>query len=208
MAIKTSANADAFEGAMTQLAQSRLTVKEAAFVTGLGERVVNHEIDARIIPSQMSGGDRRIRGVDVLYLSAIRNVRGALGRPFRRRLRNAIAHAAAENAREATVEHFHVLLQDLEAGLLGAFRELQAARNDHIDSKADVLCGEPVIKGTRIAARHVADLVKSGASTAEIREDFDLTDDQIRSAVVFDQVTPKRGRPTSRRQRTVHVPAV
>jgi uncharacterized protein (DUF433 family) len=192
---------------MTQLAESHLTVKEAAFVTGVGERMVNHEIDARIIPSRTSGGDRRIRGVDVLYLSAVRNIREGLGQPFRRRLRNAIAHAAAENVPEATVEHFHVLLQELEAGLLEAFRELQAARNEHIESKADVLAGEPVIKGTRIAARHIADLVKRGASQAELRDDFDLTDDQIRAAVVFDRVTPKRGRPAIRRQRTTHVSA-
>jgi uncharacterized protein (DUF433 family) len=193
--------------AMTQLAESHLTVKEAAFVTGVGERIVNHEIDARIIPSQLSGGDRRIRGFDVLYLSAVRNVRDGLGQPFRRRLRNAIAKAAAEQAAEATVEHFHVLLQELEVGLLGAFSELQAARNDHIESRAEVLAGEPVIKGTRIAARHIADLVKRGASTAEIRDDFDLTDAQIRAAVVFDRVTPKRGRPMGRRQRTAHVSA-
>jgi uncharacterized protein (DUF433 family) len=192
---------------MTQLAETQLTVREAAFVTGMGERIVNHEIDARIIPSKTAGGDRRIGGVDVLYLSAVRNIRDGLGQPFRRRLRNAIAHAAAENAREATVEHFHVLLQELEAGLLGAFKELQAARNEHIESRADVLAGEPVIKGTRISARHVADLVKRGASTAELRDDFDITDDQIRSAVVFDRITPKRGRPASRRLRTTHVPA-
>jgi uncharacterized protein (DUF433 family) len=192
---------------MTQLAESHLTVKEAAFVTGVGERIVNHEIDARIIPSQTSGGDRRILGVDVLYLSAVRNIRDGLGQPFRRRLRNAIAHAAAENAPAATVEHFHVLLLELEADLLVAFKELQSARDEHIESKAEVLAGEPVIKGTRIAARHVADLIKRGASTAEIRDDFDLTDDQIRAAVVFDRVTPKRGRPAIRRQRATHVPA-
>jgi uncharacterized protein (DUF433 family) len=193
--------------AMTLLADSHLTVKEAAFVTGVGERIVNHEIDARIIPSQSAGGDRRIRGVDVLYLSAVRNLREGLGQPFRRRLRNAIAKAASEQAPEATVEHFHVLLRELEADLLGPFQELQAARNDHIESRSDVLAGEPVIKGTRLAARHIADLIKRGASTAEIRDDFELTDAQIRAAVVFDRVTPRRGRPLSRRERTAYVPA-
>ena len=192
---------------MSQLADAQLTVKEAAFVTGLGERIVNHEIDARVIPSRAMQGERRIRGADVLYLGAVRNVREGLGQPLRRRLRNAIAKAAAEKAREATVEHFHVVLGELEGELLGAFQELQAMRRDHIESRADVLAGEPVIKGTRIAARHIADLIKRGASEAEVREDFDLTDDQIRAAVVFDQVTPKRGRPAVRRQRTVHVPA-
>jgi uncharacterized protein (DUF433 family) len=193
--------------ALSSLAGAQLTVKEAAFVTGLGERIVNHEIDARIIPARTEQGERKIHGVDLLYLGAVRNLRDGLGQPLRRRLRNAIAKAAAENAREATVEHFHVLIRDLEVELLGAFNELEAARRDHIESRADVLAGEPVIRGTRVAARHVADLIKRGAALAEVREDYDLTDEQIRAAIVFDKVTPKRGRPAVRRQRTVHVPA-
>jgi uncharacterized protein (DUF433 family) len=190
---------------MSQFADAQLTVREAAFVTGLGERIVNHEIDARIIPSRATDGERRIRGADVLYLGAVRNLREGLGQPLRRRLRNAIAKAAADKAPEATVEHFHLVLLELEGELLGAFRELEAVRRDQIESLANVLAGEPVIKGTRIAARHIANLVKRGATTAELREDFDLTDDQIRAAVVFDRVTPRRGRPAVRRQRTPHV---
>jgi uncharacterized protein (DUF433 family) len=64
-----------------------------------------------------------------------------------------------------------------------------------------------VIKGTRLAARHIADLIKRGASTADIRGDFELTDAQIRAAVVFDRVTPRRGRPVNRQERTAYVPA-
>ncbi len=67
--------------------------------------------------------------------------------------------------------------------------------------------GEPVIAGARIAARHVADLVKRGATRAELRDDLDLTEAQIEAAIIFDQTTPKRGRPAARKHRTVHVSA-
>ena len=142
----------------------------------------------------------------MLYLGAVRNLREGLGQPFRRRLRNAIAKVAADEAPEAAVAHFHLVLLELEGKLLSAFGELETVRRDQIESVATVLAGEPVIKGTRIASHHIADLVKRGTTTAELREDFDLTDGQIRAAVVFDQVTPRRGRPAVRRQRTVHVP--
>lgn len=167
---------------MTQLAESHLTVKEAAFIAGVGERIVNHEIDAGIIPSQLTGGDRRIRGFDVLYLSAVRNIRDGLGPPFRHRLRNAIAKAASEQAAEATVEHFHVLLRELEAGLLGAFGELQAARHDHIESRAEVLAGEPVIKGTRVAARHATSPISSSEAHRQRKSETILTSRTLRSA--------------------------
>ena len=69
------------------------------------------------------------------------------------------------------------------------------SKHDCIESRKDILGGEPLIKGTRIAARHVADLVKQGAEHAELRDDLDLTDAQIDAAVVFDLTSPKRGRP-------------
>jgi len=56
-----------------------------------------------------------------------------------------------------------------------------------------VLAGESVIRGTRIAARHVADLIRRGASQAEVREDLELSDAQIEAALVFDRTTPRAG---------------
>ena len=56
-----------------------------------------------------------------------------------------------------------------------------------IESWPDVLAGEPVLKGTRIAVRHVAELVRLGASLGEIVEDLDITPEQIDVAVAFDR---------------------
>ncbi len=80
-------------------------------------------------------------------------------------------------------------------------------QHDRIESRPDVLAGEPVLKGTRIPARHVADLVRAGATRAEIAEDFDLDNAQIEAAVAFDQTSPKRGRPARRARPPANVPA-
>ena len=79
----------------------------------------------------------------MLYLGAVRNLREGLGQPFRRRLRNAIAKVAADEAPEAAVAHFHLVLLELEGKLLSAFRELETVRRDQIESVATVLAGEP-----------------------------------------------------------------
>ncbi len=76
-----------------------------------------------------------------------------------------------------------------------------------IEARADILGGEPVIKGTRIAAGHFADLIKRGSSRDEIRDDLDLTEAQIEAAIVFDRATPNRGLPPARRDRVAHVSA-
>ncbi len=79
--------------------------------------------------------------------------------------------------------------------------------HDLIEARADILGGEPVIKGTRIAAGHVSDLIKRGAAQDEIRDDLDLTEAQIEAAIVFDRTTPKRDLPPVRRDLVAHVSA-
>jgi uncharacterized protein (DUF433 family) len=105
------------------------------------------------------------------------------------------------------VHHLVFQIDGIRKDILGPFEALERSKHDHIESRKDILGGEPVIKGTRIAARHVADLVRRGATRAALRDDFDSTDAQIDAAVVFDRTSPKRGRPSVRRDRTIHVSA-
>src|SRR5215471_11925764 len=68
-----------------------------------------------------------------------------------------------------------------------------------IESRPGVQAGEPVVKGTRIPARLIADLVRQGVPRAKLRSEYDLTREQIEAAILFDRVTPKRRRPPVRR---------
>jgi uncharacterized protein (DUF433 family) len=45
--------------------------------------------------------------------------------------------------------------------------------------------GEPVIKGTRIQAALIAELMANGASADEISEDYHLNADQIQAAIAY-----------------------
>lgn len=191
---------------MVELTEARLTVPEAAFVSGLTIKDINREIDAKII-SVGGRSERKVRGTDLFYLIAVKGVRTQLDPALRKHMRRAIVDAAGARRHEAKVHNFVFLIEGIRKDLLGAYEALERGKRDHIESRKDILGGEPVIRGTRIAARHVADLVKRGATRAEIRDDFDLTDAQIDAAVVFDQTSPKRGRPAARRRRTIHVSA-
>jgi uncharacterized protein (DUF433 family) len=191
---------------MADLTEARLALPEAAFVSGLTIRDINREIDAGIV-SVGGRSERKLRGADLFYLFAIKDVRTQLGPALRKTMRKAIADAAGAHARQARVHHFVVMIDSIRQELLGPFEALERSKHDHIERRKNILGGEPVIKGTRIAARHIADLVKRGATRAEIRDHLDLTDAQIDAAVVFDQTSPKRGRPPARKDRTMHVSA-
>ena len=57
---------------------------------------------------------------------------------------------------------------------------------DRIVVNPEVLCGKPVIKGTRISVEFVTDLLAHGWTTDEILHEYDhLVIDDIRACVAF-----------------------
>jgi uncharacterized protein (DUF433 family) len=180
---------------MRALRDAFLTVPEAAFLARVSPRVVQHEIDERIVASRVTSGRRSISGVDILYLSAVRKVHDQMAPRLRRQVRNAIAHSAARNEQTATIDLFEVSLAALESEVLEGFETLERIKRDFIESRPEVLSGEPVLKGTRLSARLIADLVRQGASVDELVNDYDVTPEQVEAAVTFARVTPRRGRP-------------
>jgi uncharacterized protein (DUF433 family) len=193
---------------MSKLPDAALTVPEAAYVAGVSERAVNHEIDARIVRARGRKDRRAVGGADLVYLGAVRDIRDQMAPALRRRMRAAIAAAVAKSERVAKVAAFEVKIFPLEQTARKNLAALERAKRDMIESRPGVLAGEPVVKGTRIPARLVADLVRQGTSRATLRNEYDLTGEQIDAAILFDRVTPRRGRPPVRRLHVKkHVPA-
>jgi uncharacterized protein (DUF433 family) len=193
---------------MTKLLEATLTVPEAAYVAGVTERAVNHEIDARILHARGRRDRRAISGADLVYLGAVRDIRHQMAPALRRRMRAAIVTAVAQSRPVAKVASFEVKISPLRQTARRNLAALERAKRDMIESRPAVLAGEPVIKGTRMPARLIADLVRQRVSRGTIRREYDLTHEQIEAAVLFDRVTPRRGRPPVRRLHVKkHVPA-
>ena len=183
-------------------ADPSLTVPEAAFVTGHSVRSVNHEIDAGIVATRDRPA-REIRRPDLLYLGAVRDLRTNLGLDLRRRLHAAIAAAIGARLRSARVGHLSVALDAVEHEVSAKLRTLHRLRAEEIEQRADILSGEPVLTGTRIPARHVADMIRQGATESALAEEFDLTPVQVAAAILFDRVSPRQGRPPRKARRRV-----
>ena len=186
---------------MTRLIDAALSIPEAAYVTGVTERTINHEIDASILRSQDRTQRRAIGGADVVYLGAVRGIRKHLAPPLRRQMREAIASAIKQRRPIAKIAAFELKIAAIEREIQANLITLKRMKRDYIESRPEVLAGEPVIKGTRIPARLVADLIKSGTPQALIQQEYDLTPQQTEATVIFDRVTPKRGRPPARKSR-------
>jgi uncharacterized protein (DUF433 family) len=60
----------------------------------------------------------------------------------------------------------------------------------------DILGGEPVFPGSRLAVRHVGGMVLRGAPLEEIREDYPyLSDEDVAFARLYTEAYPRVGRP-------------
>jgi uncharacterized protein (DUF433 family) len=67
---------------------------------------------------------------------------------------------------------------------------------DRIESRRDVLSGEPVFRGTRLSVRHIGGMALNGVPTEEIREDYPyLSDEDIAFATIYARMKPAPGRP-------------
>jgi uncharacterized protein (DUF433 family) len=171
-------------------------------------RAIDHEIDARIVRSSGKKHARAVSVGDLVYLRAVGKFRREMAPSLRKQLRNAIADAIAERKRVATLGPLTVPVDDLARSVLADVRWLERVRTEMVESRSTIMGGEPVLRGTRVPVRLVADLVKKGSSHAEIQEELDLSEKQIEAAVTYDSITPRRGRPRlNRRDVTPHVPA-
>lgn len=193
---------------LTHLNERILTVPEAAYLTGTNERAVNHEIDAKIMRAESSKEGRGVSRADLVYLGAVRDIRDQISPKLRREIREAVGSAVNASEAVAKVGSLEVPVAAIEGAILANLETLERARRDYIESRPELLAGEPVLRGTRIAARLIADLLKQGTSPDLIAEEYDLTPEQVQAASIFDRVTPKRGRPRIRKIGvTQHVPA-
>lgn len=189
---------------MTDLARTRLTLAEAAHVAGASVTDINREIDAKVIPATPKG-HRTVSGADTLYIAAVKDFRTEWSQSLRRKFHDTIVEAVSLGKPYARFYTVMVPVADIKDEILSSYLHLENSIQQFIEERSDVLAGEPVLKGTRIAVRHVANLMNMGSAEAEVVEDFDITPEQIRAALLYERVKPRKGRPRVKRTELPHV---
>jgi len=54
-----------------------------------------------------------------------------------------------------------------------------------IEINSNILCGKPLIKGTRISVEMILEKLAYGYNFDQIRYDFDITDEDIKEAILY-----------------------
>jgi uncharacterized protein (DUF433 family) len=185
------------------------TVAEAAFVVDADHRFINREIDAHVVAPSNSGtgsGARLVARSSLLYFAAVRDVRTTLDTGARKDIYRRVLDAVAQGRPDIEFGAFRASIQELTMAIQPRLGPVDALR-DAISIHPDIGGGEPVLKGTRLKVRVLADMVSQGVTADEIHAEFDVSKEFVNLAVLYDRLYPRRGRPPTRKQGVrEHVP--
>ena len=170
-----------------------LTSTEAAALTGLDERTVRKDVEHGIL---QAGSPPRFEEVALVYFRACASFTFHLGAEDRRRLYSDIADAIAHDlARLDLGPGWSLDVAAIAADLRDRVARFEAWRSTLV-TRDDILGGEPVFQGSRLAVRHVGEMLHRGADSAEVLEDYPyLNERDLEFARVYATAYPRIGRP-------------
>lgn len=170
------------------------TIPEAAWVADTEVQVVEGEFDKKVVTTRAEG-KRLLDRCDVSYLRAVREFHKSLDVHLRRHILEQVRDALQKgNNRRIPFDAFVLRLAPILVEIDRRIRNVRDTR-DLVEVNANIRGGEPIIKGTRIPARALAEMMRDGASCGELASEYDLTPRQVELAILFDQLHPRRGRP-------------
>ncbi|WP_428101659.1 DUF433 domain-containing protein [Candidatus Rariloculus sp.] len=179
----------------TSIALQTLSANEAACVTGIPLKQVHRIIDTGLLGSAAKNrkGSRVVLRGGLVGLKLAYETTDILTLDGRRRLvRYLLDHPRATAARESNVS---VNVQPMKGEVRKGLSMLARARK-MIAADKGILSGTACIKGTRVPAHDIAEMLANGDSVRAIRKAYPaLTDAQIEAAALYARAYPRRGRP-------------
>jgi uncharacterized protein (DUF433 family) len=182
-----------------------LTIKEAAVLANVTEKVIRHELSAKVVGPRRRGARKvELDPRAVLYLSLVSSLPVELTKQDRRDLFELITKERARQGRWRR-EGSRLILNGRVPVVL-SLSALDRAVHDRLKlflsgkrrvvSSPDVLGGEPAFEGTRISVRHVGELARKNVPLATLLEDFPrLSASDIEFARIYVELGRRPGRP-------------
>ena len=172
-----------------------LSANEAACVTGVPLKQVHRIIDTGLLGSAADtrNGSRVILRGALVGLKLAHETADVLTLDGRRRLvRHLFDNPKAKVARDRSVSvDIRLMKSEVRSGLSSLARARRSITTDEA-----VLGGVACIKGTRIPAHDIADMLANGDDMRAIREAYPaLVEEQVEAAVLYARAYPRRGRP-------------
>ena len=176
-----------------------LSANEAACITGVPLKQVHRIIDTGVLGSAATRreGSRIVHCDGLVSLKLVHETTAIFTLDGRRRLvRYLLGHPEAESA---CVHDVSVDVREMKDEVRRGLSRLERAR-ETITVNDAVLSGTPCVKGTRIPAHDIAEMLENGDRIEAILDAWPgLTFEQLDAAACYARAYPRRGRPRNAR---------
>lgn len=180
-------------------ANSLFTRNETAELSGVSVSAVNKALEQRIAKPRRSRGRTLLAVEEAAALALISQIPVRLSVKLKRELRDWIVNRSPQPAEELELSPaLRIAMTDYASEVATRATEYARLRDKYVEVDARKLGGTPVIRGTRMPVRTLAQLVESGESRAILREDYpQIPEEAYDVAVIWARGNPRRGRPNS-----------
>lgn len=180
---------------------SLISRNEAAELSGASASAVNKAIEQKLIRTRSSENRKLIEPTEVAVLAFLAGTGGALPTPYKRRVGPWLRGTKAV---ELEVAPGVVLkrTERVEQALENTRRYLQW-RTRFVSLDPEIRGGEPVITGTRVPIRTVAQQLQLGERLETLREEYPhIPVEAYEFVPLWAHANPRRGRPARPRRTT------
>jgi uncharacterized protein (DUF433 family) len=184
--------------------ETAMTPREASFVADVGYERITKAFENGEVPNVAGRPRKRTLNLRGVFAVAVADRIKQYPAPVKKRIQGQIALAmqnahALSDVQDIVFDDYVVVTtfksKELARGVEERIRKIERIR-ELIVSDGDVQAGAPTFRGTRIMARHIAEMIRNGIDRQEIAEDFpEVTDEMIEMATLYDQLYPQQGRP-------------
>jgi uncharacterized protein (DUF433 family) len=175
-----------------------LTRNEIAEISGVSINAVNKALEQRVAKARRQRGRTLLAADEAAALALLSELPISLSIKFKREVRNWIVGRNPARAEEFELSRaLRVAMTENAADVAKRAFDYVRLREKYVEVDPGKRGGTPVIRGTRVPVRTLAQLVEGGESPKALKEDYPhIPEEAYDVAVLWAKGNPRRGRPT------------
>ncbi len=176
-----------------------LTRNEIAEISGVSINAVNKALEQRVAKARRQRGRTLLTADEAAALALLSELPAGLSIKLKREVRNWIVKRNPACAEEFELSRaLRIAMTENAADVAKRAFDYVRLRDKYVGVDPGKMGGAPVIRGTRVPVRTLAQLIEGGESRKALKEDYPhIPEEAYGVAVLWAKGNPRRGRPTN-----------
>ena len=178
-----------------------LTRNEIAEISGVSVNAVNKALEQRVAKARRQRGRTLLAADEAAALALLSELPVNLSIKLKREVRDWIVKRSPAEAEEFELSRaLRIAMTENAADVAKRAFDYVRLRDKYIEADPKKMGGTPVIRGTRVPVRTLAQLIEGGEGWEVLKEDYPhIPEKAYDVAVLWARGNPRRGRPAGER---------